>query len=468
LQKNLRGEIVQSIPAVNGGDVRLTLRLDLQTAVYDLLARRVPELCPFPAGAAAVVVHVPTREVLALVSYPGYDANTFKRQYNHLRSDTRFTPLRFRAVANAYEPGSIVKPLTCLAGLASHVIDTQTTFHCNGHYLPGVLNAWRCWQVAGTGRRMRHGDVDVSAALAGSCNIFMYSVADRVGVNRLTNFFDMLGFGKKTGLGLIEEREGINPTPDWLMRNRNAPATLGRARNFAIGQGELNVTPVQAANLMACYASGRWQALTLFADGRQRPVWNLPGSDRDWRAIRSGLFRVVNDLHGTAHRTAYWKNDRYALAGKTGSATTPEAPTHYQITYVNEDGERATAIVPAKTRKSAVEDFVRADPSARFDAEADVQPYAWFPPKRGPGEKRYAHAWFVGYLQPIDAAGEPLFDVTPPVAFAILVEFGGSGGYTTGPIGRDLSELLIRHLGPDLDPDVSWAGEGSTPDGSTS
>ncbi len=229
-QTNRRGQTIQDIEPVPGRDVILTIRTDLQRAVYNLLDRRVGELCPYPAGAAVAILHVPTREILALVSYPGYDANQYRMRYDDLRADTRTTPLRFRAVANAYEPGSIVKPITCIAGLSAGVIDRHTRFNCTGYYFDNVRDKLRCWPIAGTNRRKAHGSVNVVEAIAGSCNIFMYHVADLVGVDRLTGFFDMAGFGRSTGVNLREERWVINPTPSLPMEHRNVPATPATAQ----------------------------------------------------------------------------------------------------------------------------------------------------------------------------------------------------------------------------------------------
>jgi penicillin-binding protein 2 len=449
--------IVEHVPAEAGDDVTLTIRSDLQDALYRLLDERIPELCPYPAGGVIVVVHVPSREILAMVSYPGFDNNEFSRRYRELRADMVRTPLRFRAAANAYEPGSIVKPLTCIAGLGTEVITPDSTFTCTGYYFPNVRDAWRCWQVTGTNRRRAHGEINVSAAIAGSCNVFMYHVGELVGVDRLTGFFEMAGFGEPTGVGLREEREGINPTPSWLMTYRNAPATRGRARNFAIGQGELSITPLQAANLFALYASGAKKALQLVRDDTEPPTQRLPVKPHQWRAVREGLFRVTNDPGGTAYRTAHWTNGRYALCGKTGSATTPATPTHYQIEYQEGGGRLRFAIVAAKTRHNAAQEFRREHPEAEFDAR-DVVPCAWYPPKRIPGQEKYAHAWFGGYLQPVGEDGRPLPDRTPPVAFAVLVEFGSSGGHVSGPLGQDVARILCDMLGPELDPDFTAIG----------
>ena len=100
---------------------------------------------------------------------------------------------------------------------------------------------------------MSHGLINTEQALTGSCNVFMFRLGEKLGVDRLCATFDMVGIGRSSGIGLREDEPGINPTSSWLMRNRNTSATAGAARQFAIGQAELSLTPLQVANLMATH-----------------------------------------------------------------------------------------------------------------------------------------------------------------------------------------------------------------------
>ena len=117
--RDRQGEVIHPvIEAENGQDVTLTIHAELQRRLYHLLGEAVADV-PASPGGAIVVLDVPTREVLALVSYPSYDPTDFDGLYSTLRDDTDRLPLRFRAVANRYAPGSTIKPLVCLAGLMS-------------------------------------------------------------------------------------------------------------------------------------------------------------------------------------------------------------------------------------------------------------------------------------------------------------------------------------------------------------
>ena len=457
-QKTREDVIVESTPPVRGQDVHLSIRADLQDALYELFAAELAQLPETPGG-SIVVLDVASREVLAMVSCPSYDPNRFQQDYVDLRDDTRNQPLRFRAVANQYAPGSIVKPLVCLAGLNTGKISLDTTFNCQGALFPEYPDRWRCWAAAGSNYRMHHGPLNAEGAIMHSCNIFMYHVGELLGVDTLCNYFDMVGFGKKPGTGLVEEVEGINPTPSWLESVAGHPATAGTARLFAIGQAEVSVTPVQAANLMAVYASGAFRHVTLIQEIADDRTWTLPGDDANWDAIRRGVYDVVNERGGTAYATAHISESTgYALCGKTGSAQAYPWPVSFSIPYVETNGFEGVAIVDATTRNNAIELFRREHKSAAFDfREVEIhERYPSRPPAQG---RTHSHAWFAGFLQKLDSSGQPLWGTRPQIAFAVMVEFGGSGGRVSAPIGRKVAEALVEILGPKLDPDAPLAEE---------
>lgn len=455
------GQVVSeaTIEAENGEDVFVTLNAELQRRLYRLLGETVDSI-PNSSGGSLVVLDVATREVLALVSYPSYDPNRFDELYPVLRDDTERMALRFRAVSNRYPPGSTVKPLTCLTGLMSGLITPNTLETCTGYLLPDHHDRWRCWKMHGTNIRKAHGSIDVVGALTGSCNVFMYRLGDRVGVDRLCNSMDMVGFGHTTGLGLREEVKGVNPTPSWLATNKGTPVYPGHARNFAIGQGEILVTPVQLANLMAIYASGTFRTLTLISPNTpiETPELTLPVSPEAFLSIRRGIYGVVNDPNGTAYNHAHFLNDRWALCGKTGSATAHRWPTAYRVEYTAKDGSEQAVIVQAGAKKPAIDRFVAAHPDATFDPEHVTVSAKW--PRNAPKDSKYSHAWFGGYLQEIDAGGRPNWTATPPLAFSVMVEFGGSGSRTTGPLAKRIAQTLLDVFGPELTVDRVAASGG--------
>ncbi len=470
LHRDRQGRTLEDVKPQPGRDVHLTIRYDLQERLYELLAAALPKL-PYSPGGTVVVLDVPSRDILALVSYPAYDPNHFREPdtYARLRADAVHMPLRFRALANRYPPGSVIKPLTCLAGLSSGAITLDTRIDCTGYLYPDrpEMSGTRCWQISGTDQRMAHGSVNVVEAIEGSCNVFMYTVGVRVGVDGLTSFFDIVGFGRSSGTQLREENRGINPTPAWLQSELGASASESLARQYSIGQGEVAATPLQVANVMATYAAGAYRPVRLVRERDDAPTWELPLTPAHGRAIREGLFRVVNSPEGTAYKYARLSHPSYAVAGKTGSATAEPRPVAFEVPYRTETGSQTVAIIPAGSRREAIEEFQRLHPkheprtSVRADDfsfdPANVRMHAEWPPIPPPEGGEHAHAWFAGYLQRIDSAGQPLLDVQPRIAFAVLVEYGGSGGRTSGPIARQVAEIIIQALGDDLDPDAAVA-----------
>ncbi|MEZ6084836.1 MAG: penicillin-binding transpeptidase domain-containing protein [Phycisphaerae bacterium] len=448
---NRAGEVLTSSPPVPGEDVRLTIRSDLQSRLYEMFGEQIAPL-PYSLSGSIVVLDPRNRDCLAMVSYPSYDPQTFREHYNVLRDDTRRNPLAFRAVSRQYAPGSIVKPLVCLAGLITGKITTATTFTCEGALFPSQPDRWRCWAAAGTSMRKQHGPLVAWEAIKYSCNIFMYNTGQLLGADTLTNFFDMFGLGKESGTGLREEVPGINPTPNF-MESIGHPLTPGSPRQFAIGQAEVAVTPIQAANLMASYATGEYRHVSLVRTDAESPVWELPGSPTYWQVIRRGMFGVVNDTDGTAYTQARIPIDTgYVLIGKTGSAETVPAPTAYAIPYEDTDGSERTALIYANTMSDAIDFLLYDHPDATFDPRSIEVAERW-PSEAAEHGRKHSHAWFVAYMQKADANGQPLWNQVPHVAFSVMVEYGGSGGRVSGAIAQKVADVLLDVLGPDLDPD---------------
>jgi len=445
------GRIVEGglIESQDGRDVTLTVSGKLQRLLYELLDREIPRIAD-SSGGAIVVVDVPTREVLALVSYPSYEPARFNETYTALRDDTERLPLRFRAVMNRYAPGSTVKPLACLAGLESGRITTETRINCSGYLFEDVRDRWRCWQIAGTDTRKAHGPVNVVEALRGSCNVFMYSLGEQVGVAKLCEYFQHFGVGQLTGIGLREEARGINPWPYYLTEELGRSVTPGTARLFAIGQGEVALTPVQAANVFATYANGKRRPLVLIRGGKPTREWIITDNSDHWSAIRQGMYEVVNHPDGTAYEHARLIDDRYVLCGKTGSATAAPWPTSYRVAFENAEDDAGEVVLPAGNRSEAIARFLREFPGATFDP-ARVEKASTWPRTPLPDGEKYSHAWFGGFLQAVDENHEPAWSVEPRVAFAVLIEFGGSGGRTSGPVGREVAETILDVFGPDLE-----------------
>ncbi len=349
---NRAGDCLANIAPIRGQDVHLTIDLDLQRWIYDELGRAV-HACPTASSASAVVLDVASREARAVVSWPGYTQQEYNEQKDRLLADTVRQPLRFHAVADCFAAGSIVKPITVIAALASGLTTPEETVNCTGYLYPEVKNAFRCWTAS---RGMPgHGPLSARKAIMNSCNVYCYTMGRRLGVARECEWFDGFGLGRSPGTGLLEEATGVLPTPEYLAKrygHRLSQAELTTAaQNFAIGQEAVQVTPLQAANLAATIATGAWQPVVLLAEQAEasrlaRRV--LPGGSECWRSIREGMSDVVNDPTGTAHKFAYspqLKDRNIQIAGKTGTAQTgprdrPHVPAHDARWQHPDDGVR--------------------------------------------------------------------------------------------------------------------------------
>ncbi|MEP0848668.1 MAG: hypothetical protein HRF50_17825 [Phycisphaerae bacterium] len=438
---------IEHTPPQPGRDVYLTIDAQIQSRVYELLAEAV-ENSEHPAGGAAVVLDAETREIIALVSYPAYSQEQLEREGDRLAADTRRTPLRCRAVSNAYPPGSTCKVITLYGGLAEGVVGEHARIHCTGHFLPNDQGKFRCWiynQYPGVTHDMRGypDGLDASDALRNSCNIYFYTVGDRLGLERLCRWFNALGLGRTQGTGLIEETDGIVPTAEWLAAARPGSPQPQAADvwNYSIGQGEVCATPLQAANVIASLAEGEWRPVCLARDGSGRRVGPpeapaVPLDERHLRVLREGLWRVVNERGGTAY-AAKLDMDDYELCGKTGSAQAVPLVLNRRYFFEWPGGRRETVL--ATSEEEAALRFADVSPPPRL--------VGWRAQDRFPawqeGDKLPAHAWFTGYTQPARTprGARPRGSV---YAISVIIEFGGSGGNVAGPVAKRIAELLLQ------------------------
>ncbi len=446
-----------------GQDVRLTLDIDLQQqiqAAFEGASLRdsngkVVETDVVLHG-AAVVLDVATNQVLAMVSYPTYDLNQLDELYVKLRDDEINDPLRNRATMSQLEPGSTVKLLCGLAGISEGVIGVNEGIECtgflrlDGHVVPG---GGRCWVESKFGKFLRergmtsahhpipflhvghdgnpNGFLTYSDALERSCNVYFETVADRLGIERLSNFYEKVGLGRPTGVG-IGEAKGRLP--------KNFPSSvpaLRRSMGFfgGIGQGYVAATPIQMANAASMIArDGIWMRPILVMNG---PDGKLPplrdGASQNMldridlhlppealAAAKLGMFNVVNGRAGTGK--ALVAGDKLLqdlmICGKTGTA----------------QAARFSLIVRDGAGKPVYDEFGHVkreflEPST----PGHPNPIApWYRTADAEG-KDLNHAWYIGF-----APAEH-----PKIAFAVMVEYGGSGGVAAASIAREALEASM-------------------------
>jgi penicillin-binding protein 2 len=248
---NAWGQEISELPEreetspVPGQELHLTLDAALQEKAKELLE-------PY-RKATVVALDLRDGGVVCLYSKPGFDPNLLsgsvsREQWDALINDEE-TPFVNRATMSVYSPGSTVKPLVALAGLQSKAIDEHTTFQpCNGAFTYG-RSRFKCLG--------RHGRLTLIPAIAQSCNIYFYQLGLRIGIDPLANLMSQFGFGSPTGIDLLTERNGIAPNRAWLdKRYGTSRWSIGIVINLAIGQGEVQVTPLQLADAYAILAGG--------------------------------------------------------------------------------------------------------------------------------------------------------------------------------------------------------------------
>ncbi|MCB9857804.1 MAG: hypothetical protein H6818_19135 [Phycisphaerales bacterium] len=427
-ENDLDLQVVEHIDPIDGNDVRLTIDLDLQQQIASLLMDAVME-DPNRTGASCVILDVATREVLAMVSVPTFSLETFREHYDSLRDDTRYRPLLFRAVAEEYQPGSIMKPVALLAGFRYGLVDPAATTFCDGSYKNDSKH-WHCWTY--WRHQPGHGNVNAEEAIQHSCNIYFYALGERLNAHRLTSFYSDFVLGPnrsadaQSGTGLIEERSGIIPTQEWIFERRGRGYRVADGRNYAIGQGELQITPLQAANMYATLASGRFQEPTILADDdRRRPARDIPGLRTSAiNTARRGLYRCVNEEGGTAERTARMEN--IVVCGKTGSAQCTARATVTAYTFDSGSHEQTILAPTIEAARATLPDGENARLMKRKIVER-------WPPPREKEKSPPPHAWF--------AAFAPYKH--PRIAMALIIEYGGSGGQVAAPVGQKVLQVLL-------------------------
>ena len=314
---------IDRIEPTPGGRLVLAIDLDLQQAAESAFVSTDPEK---PDSMGALVALDPHNgDVLAMVSAPAYDANAFaggidRETWSALNHDD-WRPLRNRAIAGVYPPGSTYKAVVAAAGLAEGVIDETTVVPCFGHYRLG-RRVYRCWKRGG------HGPVDLEAALMGSCDVFFYELGHELGVETLARYARLFGLGRKTGISIGGEVGGLVPTPEWKERTRGESWIEGETISLSIGQGANLTTPLQLAVAYSVIANGGslvQPRLVLRAESWDGElVEAFPSVIQEegviapaiLEMVTRGLARVVMDPAGTGRRA---RVPGISVAGKSGT-----------------------------------------------------------------------------------------------------------------------------------------------------
>ena len=325
---------------VPGENVILTLDLDLQEATQEALEQGLGEAVS-PRG-VAVAMNPQTGEILSMVSLPTYDNNVFVQGVSDSdleQWDDVHRPLFNHAIQVGVPPGSVFKTVVAAAGLQEGVVTANTQLNCPGRIVipnryypndPGYAQPFYCWNQAG------HGPLDIVGGIANSCNIYFYKVGggfeetdfDGLGVDRIAKYARLFGLGERTGVELPFESPGLVPTSDWKRHTYQESWSTGDTYNLSIGQGFLEVTPLQMLNAINVIANGG----TLYhpqivhhvtdAEGattqpfEPEVIRDVPVNDEYLALVREGMEGAV--AYGTAAKRGQIEGVR--IGGKTGTA----------------------------------------------------------------------------------------------------------------------------------------------------
>ena len=255
VERNTSGKVVSekwTTAPQPGDNVVLTIDIDLQKQVEDILSQAIPQLASEDTeGAACVVMDVNRAEVLASASYPSYHLATYSADLAENSADP-LKPFLNRAFQGVYAPGSTFKMVTAVAGLESGIIEPDTEIMDTGVYPYYQDDGPQCWYWRQY--RRKHGLVNVSEALEVSCNVFFFDVGRRVGIQGLQEFAAKFGLGEPTGIELYEET-GVMAGPEYT-QSMGQTWYEGSTLSVAIGQESSQFTPLQLANYIATLVNG--------------------------------------------------------------------------------------------------------------------------------------------------------------------------------------------------------------------
>jgi penicillin-binding protein 2 len=397
VETNARGRISRVLKRTEpkpGKDIHLSMDVKLQAAAEEaLLGKR----------GAIVALDPANGEVLAMVSLPSFDPNLFVtgigiKAYADLR-DSIDRPLFNRVLRGLYPPGSTIKPAVAVAGLDSGVMTGETRVFDPGYFqLPNYAHKYRNWNRSGDG------SVNLESAIMRSNDTYFYTLAHKLGIDRLGQYLGRFGIGQKVSLDMFEESAGLMPSREWKRARYRQAWYPGETLILGIGQGYMQTTPLQLAQVTALIANkGKWYRPHLAKDiggvapqDLQRPAESqlpkpLPDiilrDPKTWQQISNGMQQVMHNPRGTAHRVG--AAAVYRIAGKSGTA---------QVVAIKQ-GEKYDR---AKTQ-----------------------------------ERHRDHALFIAFA-PAD---------NPKIAVAVMIENGESGSGVAAPIAKKVTDAWL--LGPD-------------------
>ena len=396
-----------------GKNIRLTIDTEIQNYTSELLKDK--------AGSISIM-DIYTGEVIAMNSSPSFDPNLFlygvdKKKWNEIKKDP-LKPLLNKTLSGLYSPGSTIKPIVALSALENDVISPNMQVKCEGK-VEMYGQTYHCWKEKG------HGYMKLKNAIKQSCDVYFYEVARLLGVDRLNLTAEKFGLGKKVlGNYFPNEKKGLVPSTKWKKNTLDQSWYLGETFITGIGQGYIQVNPIQLCLMTAQLANGGYKIYpTIVADNKldtfeqvkkkiQKEAEDVKKEDNylikateeflktdvkehtplyknpeNVKFVLDAMFRSTNEVYGTSYKSRI-EDPKYQFAGKTGTAQVKR--------------------ITAEERE--------------LDLDLLQIPY-----------KQRDHAWYIAF--------GPYKD--PRYAMSILIEHGGSGSKAAAPIAKKLFKLLI-------------------------
>lgn len=391
---NNRGKVIRKLreqPAIAGKSIHLTIDLELQRYITDLLGNQ---------KGAVVVLDPKDNSILAMVSTPSYDNNLFVdgisgTDYRRLLNDPN-RPLYSRVTQGAYPPASTVKPFVAVGALQEGIITQNMTIFDPGYWiLPNSTKRFRDWKRSG------HGYTDLNKAIVESSDTYFYQTAYNLGIDRLSEWMKKFGFGVPTGIDIQEETAGIMPSREWKQKRYKKSWLQGDTISVGIGQGYWIATPLQVAKATSILVNnGRVNTphLMKFIEGKTLEPYQDPLLYEDittpkqafWEAAKRGMYNVINSSNGTGRKA--FVGASYRAAGKSGTA---------QVFSLKEN--------------------------QNYDAS-------------GLKKELHDHAWFMAYA-PYEE---------PKMVVSIILENAGGGSSAAAPVVRQIMDYYLNKRLPQL------------------
>ena len=317
---NARGRQLRDLDmkaAIPGEDLHLTIDINLQKYMYSKLDGYV---------GSSIAMNPKNGEILGMVSVPSINPNNslWKLDIDKevIRKQYKKSPLFNRSIRGQYSPGSTIKPIVALNAIKHKIINPDEEYYAGPFFqLPTSSRRFRDWKPKG------HGMVNLEKSIIQSCDVYFYMLANKLGIEKISSFFEYFSFGSKTGIDMPYENVGVLPSKAWKLKNFGDKWTDGDTVITGIGQGYMLTTPIQLAYATSIIASRGSISIprlnkNLKTD-KSKEILERESflknniEARDWEIITEAMFKVVNKKNGTA----YWsvKNKKNNISGKTGT-----------------------------------------------------------------------------------------------------------------------------------------------------